>query len=255
MEIRNYLIYFIFLFCLNTYALDPSTEEKNLAEKRDIKAAGILKKIEADVRKRCPSKKIGRKVISLCHGEERWDKKLDSLHTELFLNSDYFQYNNLELSCQPDSNLRKLLNDPSNKSIPNNGFGIFLLKNNSSNSFNSPLETWQIDYNSKNSKNQKNDLFLVLLDRNKKRNNKICDLRKNDIPQVHQFHDPNCDVEIMSEGILTKFISLSDEDINQIFQELNNIHELNGGCINSLMDLFLLKDTNCIASRVDFPKK
>ena len=66
----------------------PLTSEEDYERREDQDS--ILLQIEEATRRRCPHIKIGGKVITLCHGEERWRKKLDCDHQQLFKFSDFY---------------------------------------------------------------------------------------------------------------------------------------------------------------------
>ena len=245
----NRIVIFLCLFAFGPvcFSIGPSDQEEIDYRDRLNRRNEIILKIEDATRKRCPHKIINDKVIALCHGEESWKKKVDCDHQNLLKVSEFYQQSIKPTACHSDESFSEIKWKKGDQelSINRKGIGIWLGQNPQNIDPPSPYPLIPIDIDlHQNKKNA--ELYTVIVKQNA-RNRPICEINKEDIIDVVKFHDPNCDLEILSETSKINFINFTDEDIYQIFVSLNAISTQAGGCIDSISDLLLLKDRDCLA--------
>ena len=118
MRVRIYLLLFAIAFhtiLQNAHCglvLESSVSSHTSEEyiERQENRNRIILQIEEATRRRCPHVKIGNKVIALCHGEERWSKKIDCDHQQLFQFSDFYHQNIKNTVCSADMKIFKKFN-------------------------------------------------------------------------------------------------------------------------------------------------
>ena len=237
--------FFITLICCSQLFAAPNIEEPedDYSKRRNQRVTTMIR-IQEETRKRCPHVKIGNRVVALCHGEEAWRKKIDRDHQELFQYSEFYHQYRVRPVCE-ENKIFEEINFRQHKKIKTKkreGIGIWMSLPTLEIELNTPMNLMSIDYTPQK---KRADFYSVIVtpEAHKKM---ICEITHEDIVDVVKFHDPNCDLEIMTETPLIKFVHITEEDIYQIFLKLNSLDTRGAGCVNDLNDLLLLKKRACV---------
>ena len=219
--------------------------ESSEYQKRQTLRHDLMMRIEKATRKRCPHRVINGKVISLCHGEELWRKKVDCDHQRLLKVSEFYHQSIKPITCRDSNSFSQIVWKKNGKDYSIDREGIFFWLSENPHNVSPPYSLIPIDIDISGDK-KRAKMYTVITKPNV-RNRPICNIQPDEIIDVVEFHDPNCDLEILSETPLINFIHYTDNDIYQIFQSLDSLSEQTGGCISSLSDLLLLKERDCLA--------